>query len=617
VGRGPAQQLHLGQTLGLALGLTLVVALLAAPAGRAAGTPCGKTQGLLCTDVPVPLDRSGQTPGTVTLHVEVLPADGTPRGVMFLIAGGPGQGSAHVFDLGTPQNAALYRFLFPNTTLVAYDDRGTGASGLLQCPALQNSTSFEHEADFAAACAASLGPASQFYGTRDHAEDLEAVRTALGFDRVGLWGTSYGTKLALAYALAHPDHVERLLLDSVVPPDLPDPFSANVLQAMPATLEAFCSDGSCAQATPDFAADVVAVANRLAAKPFKGSVLQANGTRRAERIDGLDVLSVVIDADLNPGLAAELPAVFHAARLGDNRPLLRMHDLDALSSQLSAEDLSAGLFAATVCRDGPFPWQPATPVADRAAQLQAAIAALPPGALGPFGTWAIALGNAELCVDWPSPSGGAGLGPGPLPDVPALILSGGFDMRTPTAGGVSIAAKFPQGHVLVVPGVGHSVASADFSFCAARAVRVWMLGQAVPATCARPKPIVATIPALPAAGATTPKKAVGPLKTFAIVDKTLREAEAAWLMTSSGPQAAPIAGLYGGRLVGGAKAFTLVRYSVAPGVAISGKVDVTNDSAPLKFRGLITVSGVAASTGIVGLFGDSLRGTLGGKPVGR
>ena len=40
---------------------------------------------------------------------------------------------------------------------------------------------------------------------------------ALGLGKIGLYGTSYGTKLALAYALAYPQNVERLLLDSVLP----------------------------------------------------------------------------------------------------------------------------------------------------------------------------------------------------------------------------------------------------------------------------------------------------------------------------------------------------------------------------------------------------------------
>src|SRR5581483_7536621 len=98
---------------------------------------CGQVAGLVCTTVNVPLDRTGQVPGTIGLHVEELPAQGAPSGVMFLIAGGPGQGSAHVFDLGDPTADALYHYLFPGYTLVAYDDRGTGESGLLDCPALQ------------------------------------------------------------------------------------------------------------------------------------------------------------------------------------------------------------------------------------------------------------------------------------------------------------------------------------------------------------------------------------------------------------------------------------------------------------------------------------------------
>ena len=84
----------------------------------------------------------------------------------------------------------------------------------------------------------------------------------------------------MAYALAHPDHVERLLLDSVLPPEEPDPYEANVLRNLPATLTSFCSDGGCRGATSDFAGDVVAVANKLGAKPLTGKVTETNGARR-------------------------------------------------------------------------------------------------------------------------------------------------------------------------------------------------------------------------------------------------------------------------------------------------------------------------------------------------
>src|SRR5207237_7315700 len=137
-----------------------------------------------------------------------------------------------------------------------------------------------------AACGTALGPNRVYYTTAENAADVEAVRQALGVDKLALWGTSYGTKVALAYALAHPDHVERLLLDSVVPPELPDPYDANVLRALPATLAAYCAGGLCSSATSDFADDVVNVANQLAAKPVQITLLQPNGSRKVQTVNG-------------------------------------------------------------------------------------------------------------------------------------------------------------------------------------------------------------------------------------------------------------------------------------------------------------------------------------------
>jgi pimeloyl-ACP methyl ester carboxylesterase len=580
-------------------------------AARSASS-CGQTPDLVCSQVDVPLDRTGQVPGTISLHVELLPALGAQRGVMFLIAGGPGQGSAHVFGLGTQTAASLFRFLFPGYTLVAYDDRGTGSSGLIDCPPLQSAVSSDAQRAAATACATVLGPQRAFYSTADHAEDLEAVRKALGFDRIGLFGVSYGTKLALAYALAHPDHVDRLLLDSVLPPELPDPFSADVLRALPGTLNAFCSDGGCRPATRDFGADVAAVANKLAATPLQGKVLTVSGATATVHLDGLIFLSIVLDADLSPGLAAELPAVVHAARLGNTQPLLRLARIHQATNFSPSTELSFGLYAATVCRDGPFPWRPDTPEAQRPALLSAAVGALPPGALGPFGTWAARFGNADFCLGWPSPSGGAPLGPGPLPNVPVLALSGGFDMRTPTASAVSVVARFPQARLLLVPGVGHSVTTADPSACAPLAVRSWIQDGTVPNECPRSKPMVAPVPALPAPGPAQPKRPAGPLQTYAIASKTVREAEAAWLLAAP----APVPGIFGGKLVTGQRSFTLVRYSIARGVWLSGTIRLTKTTLPLVFQGTMTVGGPAASTGVLGLSSSSLRGSLGGRLVG-
>jgi pimeloyl-ACP methyl ester carboxylesterase len=601
---------------GRLLAVLAAAAALLLPGQAGAGArlaPCGKTTGLLCGEVTVPLDRSGQVPGTVSLHVEELPSTTFQRGVMFLLAGGPGQGSAHSFELGSAQNAAFFRFLFPDYTLVAFDDRGTGASGPLKCPAFQQATTLtaEQQAALVAACADTIGPSRRFYSTADHAADVEAVRQALGLGTIGLFGVSYGTKLALAYALAYPGEVDRLALDSVLPIELPDPYAGDVLRRLPATLAAFCADGSCKAATPSFSSDVVALANRLEAKPLEARVLRPGGKVVQVRMTGEDLLTTVIQADLSPGLAAELPAAVHAARTGDPRLLARLFDLTSRISVYAAAELSAGLYAATTCDDGRFPWSPDTPVEARQTLLQQAVAALPGGTLGPFGSWAARLGSAQMCVSWPSPAGGAPLGPGPLPDVPVLAVSGGFDMRTPTASAAAVAAQFPQGHVLVVPGVGHSVLTTDASLCSQRAVRNWSVGGAVPASCARVAPYVGTLGAVPKA----PAGRLSAPATARLASATVREALAAWLQTRFSSSQPPVAGLAGGVLRPADGSFTLSRYALVPGVELTGRLSIVSDGPPFSADGRLTVGGVAAAAGTVRVSAGKVSGTLGGTAV--
>ncbi len=582
--------------------------------GAASATAVCGSDGLVCSDVVVPLDQKGVVPGTITLHVESIPAEGTERGVMMLVAGGPGQGSATVFDIGAKDSALLFRALFPGYRIVAFDNRGTGKSGLIDCPALQSATGFVGQDTLALGCANVIGPTRDFYSTRDHADDTEAVRQALGVDKIGIWGISYGTKLALAYALGYPTHVERLLLDSVLPTDYPDPYAANLLREIPLALADYCGISACRAATSNYAAEVAAVANGLAARPAIGSVLRANGTKRKVTVGGLDVLSVLVESDLNPGLAALLPATIHAAAKGDRSALLRLHDLTTGSSSSSVVELSAGLNAATNCADGDFPWDKVAPVAERPAKLRAAVAAMPAGTLGGFGPWAIDLGAASFCVKWPSPAAPIpGLGSGPLPDVPVLAVTGGYDMRTPVSSARSVIASFPQGKLLVVPSVGHSTVTADPSICALRAVRSWIDGNTVPASCARAPFIVAPVAAYP------PKprspKTLGPRVTFDLARRTVRDATALWVATAYG-SGKPVGGLTSGSLtLGPNRSFVLKRYGIAPGVEVSGRLKAVGDGLPVSFEGAIAVSGTRAARGMLRLKKGVLSGKLGGVPV--
>ncbi len=174
-------------------------------------------------------------------------------------------------------------------------------------------------------------------------------------------------------------------------------------------------------------------------------------------------------------------------------------------------------------------------------------------------------------------------------------------MRTPTVNAASVVARFPQGRLLVVPGVGHSTTTADPSGCAANAVRSWFQNGAVPLQCPRGKPIVRTVPGLPAP--TTGAK-LGARATYAIAAKTLLEAQAGWLMAND----KPLAGVYSGKLVPRARGFTLTRYSVARGVQLSGTFKLVNTDLPFSFQGTVTVTGAVAAQGILGLYGDQPEG---------
>jgi hypothetical protein len=272
------------------------------------------------------------------------------------------------------------------------------------------------------------------------------------------------------------------------------------------------------------------------------------------------------------------------------------------------------LNAATNCADGRFPWDPATPPPSRRSLIDQAVAALPDGALGPFGDWAARIGTAFFCEQWPSPAGNTPLGPGPLPNVPMIAIDGGFDLRTPVANAVAVERQFPQGKLLVVPGVGHSVTTADVSGCSQNYVRSWILGTLnapKEAECSqRVQPLLKIVGAFPRRPA---HKSAG--STLTIVGKTLRDAEATWIDTFG---AAPEYGLFGGKLFAAqnSPAFRLVRYSLAPGIAVTGRISFSTVGPPTTYKGSVKVSGPAAVAGRLTITKTGkISGTLGGRKV--
>ena len=162
--------------------------------------------------------------------------------------------------------------------------------------------------------------------------------------------------------------------------------------------------------------------------------------RRPGGITPLDVAAVTGESDVNADLRAELPAAVEAALRRDYAPLRRLAEVAALDVPARPEQNSPGRFVAGACSEQAVPWDSATPPEQRLAEADRRAALLPADALFPFDRGlAVAGSRALLCLAWPvTPAPAAD--PGPLPDVPALLLQGDADLRTPLAGATAIVS---------------------------------------------------------------------------------------------------------------------------------------------------------------------------------
>jgi pimeloyl-ACP methyl ester carboxylesterase len=263
--------------------VTAVAAGLVLPATAHALTfgPCPNSSRVQCGTLDVPLDHSGAVPGTIRLHVERVPARRTARGALFILEGGPG-GSV---TAGTQDYMGVFRRQLADRDLILVDQRGTGLSGALRCQKLRipDSAPALGQAGAVAACAAKLGPAAGLYTTRASAADIDAVRQALGLDRIALYGSSYGTKLELAYNLLYPGRVERMVLDSVVPLD-EDAFGLSSFHAISRVLDKLCAT-ACETITTDPVGDTARLVTAMRQRGvLKGRMIDARGRRRTARV---------------------------------------------------------------------------------------------------------------------------------------------------------------------------------------------------------------------------------------------------------------------------------------------------------------------------------------------
>jgi pimeloyl-ACP methyl ester carboxylesterase len=163
------------------------------------------------------LDPAGAVPDRISIYFEWYPhrAPGESLGTLVATEGGPGYPATG----SRSDYLALFEPLRSNRDVLLMDNRGTGNSAALDCPALQTGEKWTVET--VAACGASLGVRSVLYSTAYAADDLAAILEALQAPPIDLYGDSYGTYFAQVFAVRHPGAMRSIVLDGAYPLDGP------------------------------------------------------------------------------------------------------------------------------------------------------------------------------------------------------------------------------------------------------------------------------------------------------------------------------------------------------------------------------------------------------------
>jgi pimeloyl-ACP methyl ester carboxylesterase len=607
----------------LLFGLAATLAWLAPTPGADAALRferCGG-YGYQCARLAVPLDHSGAVPGRLTLRVQRLRSRARPaRGAVFVLAGGPGQSATAAF---AGDGAGLLYAAYRSRDAIVFDQRGTGRSGPLRCRSLERSDLLD-ATEASARCAASLGARRGFYRTADSVADMETLRRALGVDRIAIYGTSYGTKVALEYARRYPTHVERLALDSVVSTDGPDPFYRETFAAVPRALGVLCR-ASCRSFTRDPSADLARLIARLAGHPERGRLIDERGRARTALLTRPDVFGVLLAGDFDPALRASFPGAVRSALAGDAAPMLRLRRraFEVEGEPPPPRVLSAALYAATSCEETAFPWARGSPP-DPAARIAAAgraITAVPASAFVPFDRGTVLRSDLlALCAGWPAASPAPAPATGPFPNVPVLMLEGEDDLRTPVEGARRVATAFPQARLVISASTGHSALGSDPSVCARRAFDRFFRGTAVPSRCPPARRLFRPTP--PAPRRLSAVRAIrglpGPRgRTLAAIGLTLRDviddAVTELIFAPGDPDLARGGGLRRGRYrIGGNGTLVLRGLAYVPGVRLSGRISRFGER---RQRGRLRVRGPGVPQGLLRLRGRQVEGPLGGRRV--
>jgi pimeloyl-ACP methyl ester carboxylesterase len=372
---------------------------------------------------------------------------------LFVLAGGPGLAATTFYTSVAPVFDRIHR----DRDIVLVDQRGTGASNALVCPgdtdpdAPDSTAALTQEARSCLTMLAAHADVAD-YTTSLAVRDLDAVRVALGYPTINLYGSSYGTRVAQHYLRKFPEHTRAVILDGVVPPQMTLGASL-ALDAQGALQRIFArcvADAACARRFGNPDNTFHAVLARLKAKAVAVDVPDPfSGQSRKLSFDAADLATVARLSSYGTEQTALLPLMLDEAQTHANFDPLALlmlqltHSLDNL--------IAIGMHNSVVCSEDVPAYGIRPEERARLAQTYMGTAQL--DAL------------ESICALWPHGPVDADFHQPLTSDRPVLLLSGSDDPVTPPAYAAQAASGLSNSLQVVVAGMSHGQISLP---CAAR-----------------------------------------------------------------------------------------------------------------------------------------------------
>lgn len=396
-------------------------------------------------ELTVPLNWAEPGSERITVSFAWIPRRDRSRpatGTVLTLHGGP--------TAALPMTEVYQRALGPvldRQNMLVIDPRGFGESTPLLCPDIELD-----RPETIAGCARDLGPRARFFTSDQAVHDFDAVRDALGVRGVSVYGSSYGTVWAQAYAARFPERTRAVLVDSVVRvgrDGYTDWAPGRPVRPDLANLETVCAASRSCRALPGTPtrtwSELVA---RLRNRPDPA-------------VSRLALLRLPQQAT-EPAVGREIVAAAHAYLDADPLPLRRLVRTFVPSSAPPARpDPTVAGYLAYMCGDASYAYEREAAPETRRRQLEAAYARLRP--FDPF-TTAEVLGATggdqhQWCLNWPTPRPSPPVPPrARYGTVPMLAVGGELDPATPAGNAVELAERFPRGRAVVHRFGGHTAA---------------------------------------------------------------------------------------------------------------------------------------------------------------